>query len=188
MKKEKLPASGPVSSSEIAIALEKGRKRRVLLENIELWSFVIPAGIFIILFHYCPLYGVLIAFQNYFPGKPFLAFDGSTAWVGLRHFIKFVQSIYFGRIVGNTIRLSLMHLFISFWIPIIFALILNEVKALTFKKFIQTCSYLPYFISTVVVAAMFITFLEPTGILNKVIGLFGVQPKAWPPRIVSFSW
>ena len=188
MKKEAVPASGPVATNDIALELARGRKRRILMENLELWSFVIPAGIFIIIFNYIPLYGILIAFQDYFPGKPFLAFDGSTAWCGLKHIIKFTESIYFGRIVGNTIRLSLLHLCISFWVPIIFALILNEIKALTFKKFIQTCSYLPYFISTVVVAAMFITFLEPTGILNRFLSLFGVKPKAWLDSSTSYPW
>lgn len=188
MKKEAVPASGPVTNDDIALQLKRGKQRRILMENIELWSFVIPAAIFIIIFHYVPLYGILIAFQDYFPGKPFLAFDGSTVWVGLKHIIKFTQSIYFGRIVGNTIRLSLLHLFISFWIPIIFALILNEIKALRFKKFIQTCSYLPYFISTVVVAAMFITFLEPTGILNRLLAVFGAKPKAWLDISTAYPW
>lgn len=175
MKKEAIPAAGPVDQNQAMLIRTK--KRRALFENLELWSFVVPAATFIIIFNYIPMYGIIIAFQDYFPGKPFIS--DQSKWVGIKHFTTFVNGIYFSRIVGNTIRLSLLNLAFGFWFPIMFALIINEVRSMRYKKFVQTCSYLPYFVSTVIVAAMFITFLEPTGIFNTILGAFGVEKRNW---------
>ncbi len=176
MKKEAVPAAGPGTGGSGEIKLYS-RRTRVIRENIELWSFVIPAAALIIMFNYAPMYGIIIAFQNYFPGSPFLG--ENTQWVGLKHFRDFINSIYFGRIMRNSIRLSLLNLLFGFWLPIIFALILNELKNLKFKKFVQTASYLPHFISTVVVAGMAISFCQPTGLVNLILGAFGVAPQSW---------
>ncbi|WP_249319600.1 ABC transporter permease [Yeguia hominis] len=100
-------------------------------------------------------------------------------WVGFEHFTAFINSIFFSRLIWNTIRLSLLNLLFGFTIPILFALLLNEVKNLHFKKFVQTVSYLPYFISTVVVAGLVLSFLEPNGLVNNILAMFGVQPTEW---------
>ena len=176
MKKEAVPAAGPATkgSGEMKVY---SKRTRVIRENIELWSFVIPAGLLIILFNYAPMYGIIIAFQRYFPGSDFLS--KNTQWVGLEHFITFVKGIYFKRIMVNSIRLSLLNLIFGFWLPIIFALILNEIRHLRYKKFVQTASYLPHFISTVVVAGMALSFCQPTGLINIILGAFGVQAQSW---------
>ena len=155
------------------------RRRPYLKENLELYTLLLPASLLIILFNYIPMWGVVIAFQDYLSGNSLLALDGSVRWVGLKHFRMFVQSIYFTRILGNTLRLSVLNLLIGFTLPIIFALLLNEVRCLRYKKIVQTASYLPYFISTVVAAGMVLSFLEPNGLINNLLGALGVPAKEY---------
>lgn len=165
-----------------------GKKRRIrrdiLQENIEAWSMMLPVLILIFIFSYIPLWGVVIAVQNYQPGSPFW---DPQSYVGLKWIIKFCKSIYFKRLLGNTLRLSVLQLLFTFWVPIIFALFLNEVGNLRYKKVVQTCSYMPYFVSSVVVAGMAISFLDPNGIINNIVVAFGgtskefiTDPKAFP--------
>lgn len=155
------------------------RRHPYFKENLELYSLLLPAAVLIIIFNYIPMWGVVIAFQDYLAGNSLFALDGSVRWVGLKHFRMFVNSIYFGRILGNTLRLSVLNLLIGFTLPIIFALLLNEVRSMPYKKFVQTASYLPYFISTVVAAGMVLSFLEPNGLINNLLGAFGVSPKEY---------
>ncbi|MCU6709102.1 ABC transporter permease subunit [Paenibacillus sp. J5C_2022] len=133
--------------------------------------------IHIFIFSYIPMYGIIIAFQDYYPGKPFFSFT-ETNWVGFKHFIEFFNGPYFGRLMRNTFLLSFYFLLFGFWIPILFALLLNELRSGAFKKLIQTASYLPHFISTVVVAGMVLSFINIDGIVNAVIKLFGGAPIA----------
>lgn len=130
--------------------------------------------IYFIVFKYIPMFGNVLAFRRYRPG---LGVFGSE-WVGLRYFKMFFKDPAFWRAFRNTIGLSLLNLVINFPIPIIFALLLNEIRNLFFKKAVQTISYMPRFISTVVVIAMMGEILSPsTGILNVVLKkLFDVQP------------
>ena len=162
------------------------RKRRVrrdiLQENIEVWLMLLPVLLVIFLFSYVPLWGTIIAVQDYAPGSPFFG----SEFVGLRWIVKFINSIYFERLIVNTLRLSLLQLVFSFWVPIIFALFLNEVTNMKYKKVVQTCSYMPYFISSVVVAGMAIAFLEPTGIINNLLGIFGAEPREFITQPKAF--
>ena len=135
-----------------------------------------PVLILIFIFCYVPMYGLLISFQDWTPGMPFMDFTGQTKWVGLKHFSTFVHDPYFWRLIKNTLVLSAMNLGIAFWIPIIFSLLINEVRLVKFKKFAQTASYLPYFISSVVVAGMALSFLSSDGIINKFIMMMGGEP------------
>jgi len=167
---------------------KKGYSKRAIKENIELYSLLLPVLIHIFIFSYIPLYGIVIAFQNYYPGRPFLAFDGSVDWVGLKHFKDFIQSPLFPRIFGNTLRLSALNLLFGFSCPIIFALLVNEIKNVRFKKFVQTTSYMPHFISTVVVAGMVYSFIVPEGLVNQLLGLFGIPPKAYNVDPKAFDW
>ena len=135
-----------------------------------------PVLILIFIFCYVPMYGLLISFQDWTPGMPFMDFTGQTKWVGLKHFSTFVHDPYFWRLIKNTLVLSAMNLGIAFWIPIIFSLLINEVRLVKFKKFAQTASYMPYFISSVVVAGMALSFLSSDGIINKFIMMMGGEP------------
>lgn len=160
-----------------SLTIPQKRKSRRVRESIELYLIMLPVLIHIFIFHYIPMYGVAIAFQDYYPGKPFIAFDGSVIWVGFKHFIDFVTGPYFGRLMKNTFSLSFYYFIFGFWVPILFALLINELKNEYFKKFVQTASYLPYFISTVVVAGMVLSFISSDGIANTIITAFGGMPR-----------
>ncbi|NLY17582.1 MAG: sugar ABC transporter permease [Clostridiaceae bacterium] len=180
---------------------KKEYTKAYIKNNIELYIIMLPVLVFLFIFSYIPMYGVLIAFQDYLPGMPFLAFDGSVKWVGLKYIKEFMSSIYFTRLFRNTIILSLYNLAFGFWVPIVFALLLNEIKKARYKIVIQTASYLPYFISSVVVAGMVLSFINVDGIVNNIFSHFGlprqsfnVNPNAFPVIYTitniwkSFGW
>jgi putative aldouronate transport system permease protein len=141
---------------------------------------------YFILFKYVPLAGNVLAFRRYRPGLgPF-----GTEWVGLRYFERFTQDPAFWRAFRNTLVLSVMNLALNFPVPIVFAVLLNEIRKLRFKKFVQTISYMPRFISTVVVIAILGELLSPsTGILNFVLAkVFGVRPIYFMNEARYFRW
>lgn len=138
-------------------------------QNYMLTLMILPIVAFYIIFHYGPMYGLQIAFRNY---KPALGFWGSK-WVGMKHFIDFTTSYQFGRLVRNTILISLYTLIFGFPAPIIFALLLNEVRANKYKKVVQTITYLPHFISLVVICSMVRQFTRSDGVVNDIIAFFG---------------
>ena len=133
---------------------------------------LLPALIYFVLFAYVPMYGVIAAFKNY---KLFLGLSASE-WVGLKYFKLFFSSSDMFIILKNTILLGVYTLMWSFPFSLIFALVLNEVKHLRYKKLVQTVSYMPYFISTVVIAGLVQLFLSPTyGIVNQIIDSLGFE-------------
>lgn len=158
------------------------KKRNLLLQsaktdwrrNRSLYLITIPIILFYILFMYKPMYGAVIAFQNYVPSK---GISGSE-WVGFDQFIKFFQSPYFGRLVRNTIILSVYSIVFCFPAPIILALLLNEVKNKKFKSVTQTMTYLPHFISMVVAAGIIKEFCMSDGLINDLIVAFGGERSA----------
>lgn len=130
----------------------------------------LPCLIYYIAFKYVPMWGVLISFKDF---KPFIGFADSE-WVGLKHYIQFFSSPDAVRIIRNTLLLGILTLIFSFPMPIIFSLALNELKSVRFKKFVQTVSYMPHFLSMVVVCGMITSFLSPIrGIINQIIVQFG---------------
>lgn len=148
-------------------ALKHAQKDKYLL------LLFMPVFLYYIIFHYVPMYGVIIAFKDYLPGQGFI----ESEWVGLKWFKQFFESFYFKRLIKNTFLLSFYELLWGFPIPIIFALMLNEVQDGRFKKTAQTISYLPHFISAVVVVGMLFNFLSPTsGIVNKYVKMLGRDP------------
>lgn len=130
--------------------------------------FLLPF-LYYVIFHYAPMYGVLISFKDYNIAKGVFGSD----WVGLKHFKKFLLDDYFWKLVRNTLLLNVYNLLWGFPIPIILALALNEVTNPKFKRVVQTVSYLPHFISTVVVCGMITNFLSSNGIVNQVIKALG---------------
>lgn len=149
------------------------RTAKRIMANWELYLLIsLPVAYFFI-FRYMPMYGVIIAFKN------FSAAQGiwGSPWVGFEHFTAFFESYNFAQILKNTIFLSLLLLFISFPVPILIALMLNQVAQQKLKRFIQTSIYAPYFISTVVLIGMVYVFLSPnSGIVNHIIVAFGGKP------------
>ena len=147
-----------------SIRVKKDWKR-----NRSLYLMVLPVILFYILFHYKPMYGAIIAFQDYNPRQ---GVTGSE-WVGFDQFIRFFTSPYFGRLVKNTLLLSVYGIIFGFPAPMILALLLNELRARRFKKTVQTITYLPHFISLVVVTGIIKDFTQSTGLINDIIVMFG---------------
>ena len=158
------------------------RSRRT--EMLQAYSLLIPVVILVFIFHYLPMYGLVIAFQKYVPGDPFIG--QGARWVGLQNFQKFVGGIYFLRCLKNTLVLSLYELVFGFTAPIAFALLMDQIRNARFKKAIQTASYLPHFISTVIVAGMVVSFIDSNGIITRFLHLFGLPLKNW--RVVSSAF
>ncbi len=152
------------------IAGGAGGSRRSRYRGLVALAFVMPGLLYYILFRYLPMWGNLIAFQDFNPYVGFL----DSRWVGLKHFITFFQSNYFGRLLKNTFALSLYGILFGFPIPILFALLLYEVRFDKFRSVIQSVSYFPHFISVVVICGLLKEYLAVTdGIVNELVALLG---------------
>ncbi|ULL16770.1 sugar ABC transporter permease [Paenibacillus sp. H1-7] len=137
-----------------------------------IYLMAVPGILFFIVFHYVPLYGILIAFKKY---NLYQGFSGSP-WVGLDNFTKLFAMSGFTRALKNTIVISAYQLIFAFPAPIILALILNEVKNVLYKRFVQTVIYLPHFVSWVVIAGILYAFFSPsTGVIREIASLFGYE-------------
>lgn len=144
---------------------------RDFLKNKSIYFLAIPIVLFYLIFHYKTMYGVVIAFYNYRPAK---GISGS-AFVGLDHFVSYFTGPFFWRTLKNTLAISLLSLLFGFPAPILLALLLNEVGNRHFKKTVQTITYLPHFVSSVVICGMLTSFCLSTGLFNDIIALFGGQ-------------
>ncbi|MFC0215504.1 ABC transporter permease [Paenibacillus chartarius] len=142
--------------------------------NKYLYLLMVPVLVYYVIFHYAPMYGALIAFKDYSPAKGILG----SEWVGLAHFQDFFSSYYFWRILKNTLVISFYTLVFEFPAPIILALVLNEVRSKWFKSFAQTVSYMPYFISLVVICGMIVSFTNSGGVINGVATALGYDGQA----------
>ena len=151
-----------------------GNKRQILWKDLKrdkllYLLLILPITVYA-LFYYKPMFGLQIAFKNY------NVFQGisESPWVGFEHFKTFFHSPFFGRTLKNTLMLSLYNMLFAFPAPIILALMFNEVQKIKFKKFVQTCTYIPHFISVVIVASLVTSFLSPSsGVINTIISAFG---------------
>jgi len=150
-------------SGEAKVVKKRKNYKSLLKNHWQLYILVLPAVIYFFVFNYLPLYGIQIVFKDY------KAVNGiwDSVWVGLKHFKTFFNAYYFKRLLSNTFLLNIYYLLWSFPIPLILAIFLNQIRGNRKKRFIQTSIYIPYFISTVVLAGMLYIFLSPTsGILN----------------------
>lgn len=138
-----------------------------------LWLLFLPCLLYFIIFRYAPMFGLVITFKNYNLFKGVFA----SEWVGLKYYITFIQNPDFFILMKNTFLLGLYKLVFGFPAPIILAILLNEMRLQVFKRFVQTVSYLPHFISNVIVASMVIMFLSPSGgMINQMIQKLGFEP------------
>ncbi len=141
----------------------RSRFANSLRNHWQLYLLVLPAVLYFFFFNYLPMYGIQIAFKDY---KAVRGIAGS-AWVGLKHFRQFFKAYYFGRLITNTLILNVENLLFSFPVPILLAVMLNQIRRPRTKRLIQTTIYVPYFISTIVLAGMLYIFLSPSsGIFN----------------------
>lgn len=150
-------------------------KKESLLMNIRRypWIYVIavPVIIFYGIFCYWPMYGVIIAFQNYVPARGILG----SKWVGFEHFIDFFTDRNFFNLVSNTLLINVKLLLFGFPIPIIFAILLNEVRSNTFRRITQTITYMPHFVSAVVICGLLKDFTKSNGLITSIFVLFGYE-------------
>lgn len=156
----------------LALGPGKGRFNR-LVNNVRkyplLYVMALPVIVYYLVFHYGAMWGLIIAFQDYVPNRGIF---GSN-WVGLENFRDFVGSRSFPGIVYNTLIINFYQLLFSFTAPIVFALLLNEIRGARFKKTVQTISYMPHFISIMVLCGMLIDFSQTRGLFNDIIAIFG---------------
>ncbi|MCM3783373.1 ABC transporter permease subunit [Neobacillus mesonae] len=148
--------------------------KKEIIRNKYVYLMLVPVLLFYFIFSYGPMYGILLSFQSsYSPAKGIMGGN----WIGFDNFTMFFESYNFWRLMGNTLILSLLSLVVGFPAPIILALLLNEVRNRYFKRAVQTVSYLPHFISVVVVVGMLKTFSAlDGGLFNIIRGFFGFEP------------
>lgn len=130
--------------------------------------FVLSGMLYLVIFNLIPMFGLIMGFKNYNITSGIKGIFTSD-WVGLKYFKEFVTDYKFGRLVRNTVVLSVLKLVFTFPIPIVFAIMVNEIKNLKFKKVLQTCSYLPHFISWVIISSLAFQFLSKTGVINTLL-------------------
>ena len=174
----------------------QGKKRRVgyyIKRDWILYAMLILPMAYYIVFKYAPMYGVTVAFKNY---NIFQGVMGSE-WVGLKHFITFFNDPNFGRLIRNTLSISILSLIFGFPAPMIFALLINEIRQNKFKRVVQTISYIPHFISLVVICGLIKDFVARDGFITILIAhLTGMEPTNllnnpsyyYPIYILSSIW
>ena len=168
-----------------AVQAKKRRKFFKLLSSWQLYVMTLPAVVWLVLFSYKPMYGVIIAFKDYKLKSGILG----SSWVGFTQFERLFSSFWFPILVSNTLTLSVLALVIGFPLPILLALFVNEVSSNHFRKTFQTISYAPHFITTVVVCGMITLFLSPSnGIINKIIASVGGETVVFMQSPTSFKW
>ena len=159
--------------------------RKKVLSKWQLYVLMLPAVLYTLLFSYKPMYGILIAFQDFRIRRGIWG----SEWVGFEHFERLFDSYWFPIILKNTLTLSTLGLTIGFPLSIILALLLNELRSEKFRTFVQTISYLPHFISTVVMCGIITMFLSPNnGVINQFISLFGGEKVYFMQKPEWFKW
>lgn len=182
-KEERSEKEGGVKAMSVSSEQNKGRRRRNFLRNYELYLFLLPAIIWYLIFCYAPMYGIRIAFTDYKTGMKI----AEAPWVGFEKFTTFFASKMFLTSVTNTVLLSVYQLLAGFLPPIIFALMLNQIRNGPFKKLVQNVSYMPNFISTVVLVGMLNAFLSTqSGIINQLIERLGGRSQAFLTKAKFF--
>lgn len=172
MKSQELNANMPSMSGKTGTSRLSSVWKR-FKKNWSLYVLFFPVIVYFVVFQYFPMYGVQIAF------KDFIATKGiwGSSWVGFKHFERFFESFYFWRLIKNTLGIGLYELAVGFPVPIVLALMINEIRSKFFKRFVQTVTYAPHFLSTVVIVGLILIFLSPaTGMINQLLGLFGIGP------------
>lgn len=149
------------------------RLQKDIARNKWKYILILPVVVYFIIFHYKAMYGLVIAFQDFRPARGI----AGSKWVGLYHFKRLFSDVYFPRSLRNTLCISVLTLVFSFPVPIIFALILNECKISWFKRTVQTVTYMPHFISLVVVCGLVSTFCSSEGLINQILGFVGIESK-----------
>ena len=162
-------------------------------KNKSLYFLAIPLILYFVIFNYAPMFGLVMAFQDFKPTKGILG----SKWVGLGNFIEFFSSPNFGTVLRNTLVISGLGLFVGFPLSISFALLLNELRITWFKKTVQTISYMPYFVTTIVICGLIIDFCSSNGIITNMLVNMGLIDRQnmltnpnyfWVINLISDEW
>ena len=145
--------------------------KKTMMREGAYYALLLPCVIVIFIFHYIPLYGVVIAFQRFNVARGF-----SSPWVGLANFRQIFSQTQFTRTIYNTVFIATFKIIGNIIVPVVFALLLNEINKTSIKRIFQTLVYLPYFLSWIIMAGVFIDILSLNGIVNKVVMAFGLEP------------
>jgi putative aldouronate transport system permease protein len=170
----------------------RSRFLREMTKNGGLYLIALPVIAYYIIFHYVPMYGAQIAFKDFAPSTGIMR----SPWVGLKHFTDFFGSVYFLRVLKNTLTISITSLVFGFPAPIILALMINELRGRQFPRTVQLITYMPHFISMVVVCGMILEFTSQSGLISMVLASFGVPAKTMlndarlfvPIYVISGIW
>lgn len=149
------------------------RLRKDLIKNRSAYFLFLPVLAFYLMFCYKPMYGLIIAFKDFTPFKGIVGSPWASDF-GLKHFISFFNSVYFERLIKNTLVISIANLLVTFPAPIILALLLNEVRSKKYKSLLQTLTYLPHFISLVVICSMVRMFVDYNGFITQILSALGM--------------
>jgi len=149
--------------------------RREWQRHKYVYVMLLPVVVYFLVFHYAPMYGLLIAFKDYSPARGIWG----SEWVGLQWFREFIDSFYFWRVIRNTLMINVWDLLFGFPAPILLALLMNELTSERFKRFVQTITYMPHFISVVVISGLVLDFLARGGVINDIISFFGGERTAF---------
>ena len=159
----------------------KGKKKKNSLfrRQLPLQMFVLAGILYLFIFSYIPMFGLIMGFKNY---DIVTGVKGifTSEWVGLKYFKEFVNDFNFWKLIKNTVGISVLKMIFTFPLPIVFAIMLNEMGSYHFKKLVQTCSYLPHFVSWVIISGISFRFLSSTGIVNSFLSFIGFTKEAIP--------
>jgi len=170
----------------------RSRFLREMTKNGQLYLIALPVIAYYVLFHYAPMYGAQIAFKDFSPAGGI----AGSPWVGFKHFEDFFGSIYFIRVLKNTLTISITSLVFGFPAPIILALLINELRSRKFSRTVQLITYMPHFISMVVICGMILEFTSQSGLISVVLSWFGIPARTMlndaglfvPIYVISGIW
>jgi putative aldouronate transport system permease protein len=171
----RLPYSGAHAQPTTRLGLLRKRLATDLRRNRYIYLMLSPVVAYYLLFHYGPMYGAIIAFKDFSPAQGILG----SPWIGLQNFQDFFSSVYLIRLLRNTLAINVLDILLGFPAPIVLALLLNEVTSSRFKRMVQTITYLPHFMSLVVVVGILIDFLARDGLVNNLLAALQIQPTAF---------
>lgn len=177
--------------------MKKPSRLRLFKKQLPLQIFVLVGIVYLMIFNFIPMFGIIMGFKDY---DIVMGVKGifTSEWVGLKYFKEFITDYNFPSLIKNTVGISLLKLIFTFPLPILFAIMLSEIKCIKFKKLVQTCSYLPHFISWVIISGISFQFLSSSGIINtlfmnlglidKPIGFLTDASKYWGFAVFSDVW
>jgi putative aldouronate transport system permease protein len=169
---QRLPYSGAHAQPTTRLGLLRKRLAIDLRRNRYIYLMLSPVVAYYLLFHYGPMYGAIIAFKDFSPAQGILG----SPWIGVQNFQDFFSNVYLIRLLRNTLAINVLDILLGFPAPIVLALLLNEVTSSRFKRMVQTITYLPHFMSLVVVVGILIDFLARDGLINNLLAALHIQP------------